>query len=131
MKILPNLGFNELVSKFSSRNIVNSGRDVIPNRIGGIPNHKIMDTFSDIVTNLITSSSINNINSNTADTGITPVNTDSLDGVQASVSSDGKLSAPISKASIKTEMIDEQTVEKTSKDGNTIKLGSSSFKSLP
>ena len=104
---------------------------MIPNRIGGVPNHKIMNTFSDIVSNLITSSSINNINSNTANTGITPVNTDSLDGVQASVSADGKLSTPISKAPIKTEMIDDQTIEKTSQDGNTIKLGSSSFKTLP
>ena len=130
MRVLPQLGFNELVSKFSAERVVRSGREVIPNRIGGVANHKIMNTFSSIATNLLASTSLNNINTDKTDKDISPVSSDNLDGVQTSVSSDGNLSTPISRISTQTEIVDDQVVEKFKRDGNIIKLGSPSSKEV-
>jgi hypothetical protein len=130
MKVFPRLGFNELISKFSADRVIKSGRDVLPNRIGGVGSHKIMSTFTDITKDLIASSSINSINSGSTDVEVTqPVPTDNS-GLQTLVSTDGKETSPISSPLSYTEKIDDEVVEKIREDGNTIRLGSSAYKRM-
>ncbi len=128
MKLTVRLGFDDLVSRFSADRVIKSGRDVIPNRIGGVANHKIMNTFSEIASDLIASNSINNLNRSASKDPITVTTNTETKGILTSVSSDGKLSGPISKPITYTKVIDDQVIQKTQNDGNTIKFGSKSYK---
>lgn len=128
MKVFPKLGFNELISKFSADRVTRSGRDVLPNRIGGVASFKIMNTFTKIASNLIQSQAINNANTNTSgDTTVQTVKNDNP-GLVTSVSNDGKTASPVSKTITYVETSENEVLEKQTNNGNTIKLGSQSFK---
>lgn len=100
MKVFPRLEFNDLISKFSADRVVRSGRSVIPNRIGGVGSHKIMNTFNDVTLNMLVSKSINTLNSkNEQKDGAIPtvstVSTSSFKTQESRVSDDGKFSTPV------------------------------------
>lgn len=128
MKVFPRLGFNELISKFSADRVIRSGRDVLPNRIGGVASFKIMNTFTAIASDLTQSQAINNENKSNSDEGTAEVTTNDNPSLVTSISSDGKLASPVSKAMSYIEASEDEVLEKEINNGNTIKLGPQSFK---
>lgn len=128
MKVFPKLGFNELISKFSADRVVRSGRDVLTNRIGGVASFKIMNTFTAIASHLTQSQAINNENKSDSDEVTAEVTTNDNPSLVTSISSDGKLASPVSKAMSYIEASEDEVLEKEINNGNTIKLGPQSFK---
>ncbi len=90
-----------------------------------------IDTFKDVTIDLLITSAINQINTNSnQNTIVTPTITE-VGGVTTSVSTDGKLASPISKQITSTQVVDDLYLNKTSEDGNTIRLGNLNIKDTP